>query len=361
MGQLDKTKSVWEVNLTSTSSDQTKTLYTAGTFLNKNIQVKVNKMASATTGTSNTGTNVASITPSASTQYINITEGYTPARKWTINAVTATIAGNILGTTKITKNSDSISGTTYTPGSLSLEAGKVTQSDSISGVSFANTATSGITYRDISDTTAAPVLVSDDYLYINEGYTKPVKISLAKLIPDVYGTNEIKATSAQVLSGCYAWDKDGKPVAGSIATAAPSPTYFSESTTGAISESKLTGGQYLGINYYIKAGTLASTGGAVSAVDSNVVVLSTTNNGIAVKGQGSGKVSTAGWIDVSTATSASSQTKYIQKIVIPSGKSFTIDLTNNGTSTAATELIINDGITTWHWKRDASGNTWIEG
>ena len=80
---------------------------------------------------------------------------------------------------------------------------------------FANSATSGESYVDISGTTAAPVLVSGDYLYINEGWTDNVKISLAKLVPD---GSDVKGHSEYILSGHSAYDDDGTLVAGSIQT-----------------------------------------------------------------------------------------------------------------------------------------------
>lgn len=83
----------------------------------------------------------------------------------------------------------------------------------ISSTTFANTATSGITYSDISST--APVLISGDFLYINEGYTPNVKISLAKLVPDATGTN---ASAAYILSGYTAFDNDGGLIVGTMQT-----------------------------------------------------------------------------------------------------------------------------------------------
>ena len=91
-------------------------------------------------------------------------------------------------------------GTTYVP---------------ITAASFANTATSGQTYTDISST--APILVSDDYLYINKGYTNNVKISLAQLVPDD-ATITAATGAAYVLSGQSAYDSQGKLVVGSIPT-----------------------------------------------------------------------------------------------------------------------------------------------
>lgn len=78
---------------------------------------------------------------------------------------------------------------------------------------FANSGTSGVTYTDIS--TNAPVLISGDYLYINEGYTPNVKISLAKLIPDATGDN---APANYILSGYTAFDNDGALIIGTMQT-----------------------------------------------------------------------------------------------------------------------------------------------
>ena len=85
----------------------------------------------------------------------------------------------------------------------------------ITSATFANAATSGQTYTDISS--SAPVLISEDYLYINKGYSDNVKISLAKLVPD--DATIAASTGAQyILSGETAYDSDGKLVVGSIPT-----------------------------------------------------------------------------------------------------------------------------------------------
>jgi len=99
-------------------------------------------------------------------------------------------------------------GTTYVP---------------ITAASFANAATSGQTYTDISSD--APILVSDDYLYINKGYTNNVKISLAQLVPDD-ATITAATGAAYMLSGQSAYDSQGKLVVGSI------PTYGGSYTIG---------------------------------------------------------------------------------------------------------------------------------
>lgn len=83
----------------------------------------------------------------------------------------------------------------------------------ITTATFANSGTSDVTYTDISNNT--PVLVSGDFLYINEGYTPNVKISLAKLVPDATDAN---APAAYILSGYTAFDNDGALIVGTMQT-----------------------------------------------------------------------------------------------------------------------------------------------
>lgn len=85
----------------------------------------------------------------------------------------------------------------------------------ITAATFDNSASSGHTYTDISS--SAPILISDDYLYINKGYTNDVKISLAKLVPDD-ATITASTGAAYMLNGQSAYDSAGKLVVGSIPT-----------------------------------------------------------------------------------------------------------------------------------------------
>lgn len=85
----------------------------------------------------------------------------------------------------------------------------------ITAATFGNAATSGHNYSDISST--APILISEDYLYINKGYTDDVKISLAKLVPDD-ATITASTGANYMLNGQSAYDSDGKLVVGSIPT-----------------------------------------------------------------------------------------------------------------------------------------------
>lgn len=117
-------------------------------------------------------------------------------------------------TTSVTEGTTTVSGETATRGTASWGTGWIT-ANSIDAASFANEGTSGVSYVDISGTTAAPVLVAGDYLYINAGYTDNLKISLAKLVPD---GSDVKGHAEYILSGHSAYDNDGTLVAGSIPT-----------------------------------------------------------------------------------------------------------------------------------------------
>lgn len=106
---------------------------------------------------------------------------------------------------------------------------------------FANSASSGTTYTDVSST--APVLISDDYLYINKGYTDNVKISLAKLVPD--GASDVSAIKNGMLQSISAYDNDGKLVAGNIASKTTEVFYPSTQTQTIDAGKYLSGDQII--------------------------------------------------------------------------------------------------------------------
>lgn len=68
------------------------------TFTNSSTVGATGMMADASTGTASSGTLVATKTPSTSIQYVNVTAGYTAAKYWKINAMTAGSA-TVTGTT----------------------------------------------------------------------------------------------------------------------------------------------------------------------------------------------------------------------------------------------------------------------
>ena len=114
-------------------------------------------------------------------------------------------------TVSVTASNASKSSTNFTQAVLSVPTGYVSAT-TVTGASFANSASSGTTYLDISNTTGAPILASEGYLYINKGYTDNVRISLAKLIPD----NANVTASDQLRSGYAAYDSAGILITGNI-------------------------------------------------------------------------------------------------------------------------------------------------
>ena len=150
------------------------------------------------------------------------TAGYVSA-----NNSTAIIEMNT--TSVVQTNVTTISGTTATGATATWGTGYIT-SGSIAAATFTNEPAQGKTaasYVDISDTTAAPVLISQDFLYINRGYVDNIKISLAKLIPD----SATKPTGASsyaegLLSGYALYDGAGNLVTGNIPTKTSSDLDF---------------------------------------------------------------------------------------------------------------------------------------
>ena len=146
------------------------------------------------------------VTPQTIPQTITISDGYHhQERSVTVNA---------MDTTYVTEGTTTVDNGEVTRGSATWGTGWIT-SNSIDPATFANSGTTGQNYVDISETSAAPVLTSGDYLYINKGYTDNLKISLAKLVPNAA---DVKGHAEYILSGHRAYDEDGALVAGSIPT-----------------------------------------------------------------------------------------------------------------------------------------------
>lgn len=192
-------------------------------------------VASATGVVTGTVSGSQSITPT-------VTAGYVSSG----TAGTVSVSGSNtlqLDTSSVSQGTTSVSGSTATRGTAAWGTGWI-QSGTIGAATFANTGSSGKTYVDISSTEDAPVLVSNDYLYINKGYTDDLKISLAKLVPD--GASASLASNV-ILSGYSAYDNSGKLVAGSISSKAAAT--YNTST----SDQTIAAGQYLSGAQTIKA------------------------------------------------------------------------------------------------------------
>ena len=202
-----------------TSSNVQQTVTIGAGYYHEARTVTVNPMASATVApnVANTGMNTYFVAGSAGSNDVSLTPRYSVTSAGYVAEQTNT-AGTpeyySIITTSITEGTTTVSGTSATRGVASWNTGWITQG-SISAASFANTATAGTTYVDISGTNDAPVLVSGDYLYINKGYVDDIKISLARLVPD---GSDVKGHAEYILSGHSAYDNDGTLVAGTIQT-----------------------------------------------------------------------------------------------------------------------------------------------
>lgn len=167
----------------------------------------------------------------------------------------------VIGTTSVTQGTSTIpsGATAATRGIAQWGTGYIT-SGSIPAATFANSASSGVTYLDISNVSDAPMLISGDYLYINKGYTDNLKISLAKLVPDWNTTDYPNiAGAAQMLQGYVAYNQDGGILTGTIPSFAPASKYYATTSdqsiatkdkylTGNITISKLTSSNYSAAN-----------------------------------------------------------------------------------------------------------------
>ena len=166
-------------------------------------------ITSATTGTSNSGTAVKTITPSANTQYANITQGYTPARKWTIGPVTLDIAKTITGNGTIGVSAVD-PGTSYT-----ANTDAVIPSDSENG---------------------------PGYLTLTAGYYPATKISLSTLVPDDANIGDTKGVST-ILTGTTVYDKAGNLLTGTMPNnGATGTTLTAQNSTYTIPAGYTTGG-----------------------------------------------------------------------------------------------------------------------
>lgn len=160
--------------------------------ISKNAATNVSASAATTTQPS-TGFYVAVDSASATTT-LTATPSVTSAGYGT------TTSGQYTATTDTETVTMNASATTYVP----INAG-----------SLANSATSGKTYSDLSS--SGPIVPSEGYLYINEGYYADSKISLARLVPDD-ATITYATGAGYMLEGQSAYDKDAKLVVGTIPT-----------------------------------------------------------------------------------------------------------------------------------------------
>ena len=175
---------------------------------------------------------------------------------------------------------------------------------------FANAATEGKTYTDIS--TDAPVLISGSYLFIDEGYIDGnQKISLAQLVPD--GSNVI-GNEGLIYKTVSAYNKNGELVAGTMNDASiksGAPSLSGTPTVGAKASGKypLTAKINVAAPSVSAGGYITTSNGTKNTNSGNVVInldaaTCTVTGGGLTSGAGSTSVSTDGLVGAAGAIDA---------------------------------------------------------
>lgn len=261
--EVKENKFVLDLDVTS-SGKATKTLETAGTYVDKNIEIKVDSKAAtyeveenavpvavASVADNDYTTEIANghaivlqadATKAASTVGV-ATAGFAAADDTVIvPATTAEQAtktiyikeGSLTGGTateitseggvKFASSTNGFDIKAAASGSVSVnKAGWIDAGTKVNGASdtvkylqaasLANTADNAAAFEEKT----APVLTEDGYLFINEGYIKDTKISLATLVPD--DANITSENADKVYNTVKAYDKDGKLIVGTMGDA----------------------------------------------------------------------------------------------------------------------------------------------
>ena len=90
---------------------------------------------------------------------------------------------------------------------------------SLGTATFASTATTGVTYSTLGvNESEAPILTTGGGLYINAGYVGNTYISLARLVPDSISATNGFAPANYILANYGAFDANGGPIIGTMAT-----------------------------------------------------------------------------------------------------------------------------------------------
>lgn len=211
-----KKSTISATSITPSTSAQTVTISEGYYPTSRTVTIKA--MTSVTPTTSYANANLSDyFTAGTQNDYsISITPRYSNAAGY-VSAHTNTNNGGIgywkIKTTSITQSDSTVSGENITRGVASWNTGWITQG-SITPATFSNRGTIGVTYIDISNTPAAPVLTTTDgFLYINKGYVDNLKIDFGKLIPD----DEITVKdSDEVEDGKTTIDSEGNLITGTI-------------------------------------------------------------------------------------------------------------------------------------------------
>jgi hypothetical protein len=237
----------------------------------------------------------------------------------------------------------------------------VDASVTIQAGSFANQASSGVTYTDNTD--PSTVIPAGGYLYINKGWYEPTKISLGQLIPD--DTQYTNAGVAHIRTGYEAYSPTGAKLIGTMPDTTLSASGGAMSGTmsvtgntinvtpsiGGTATDSTKGGKY-GITATKPSGTDGSsyftfdpdaTGGSVNVPASITVTRADVDtSGIAGYYDGttctlaSGTQSFSGTATVSTSTVNSANHNWYIPVVSPAGTGGTVTKSSGSGSVTGT-------------------------
>lgn len=301
----------------------------------------------SSTGTSATGTKVSTVTPGTSDKYVNITAGATAAKYWTIAGDADLIASNIKSGVEIfgvtgTYNNEAHS--SYTPSSTYFQT---STTGAVSGAKInANQYATSDYYVKSGSVTLSGTASSAKAKATIANTNSMANVSTSKPSSGTAGTNywEVKATPAQQTAGSVT------PTA-TVGTAG----WVSSISNGSAVSVSVSAGDTASLYIGKAAGSVTMTKGNGSVSGSTGVTLETTNNsGLSVSGNGAvsatAKIDTAGYTPTNTSfatgssTSSNTATKYLKGVTLQASKQFEV----------------NDGTYNWTWKKDASGNSYLE-
>lgn len=251
------------------------------------------------------------------------------------------------GTTTVDNTTKAVTRGTY----KTTTSGYAPVKELLSAATFANTATEGTTYVDISDTTEAPVLVSGSGLYINKGYTDNLYINLAKLTPDkASGASNIKSG---MLNSVSAYDNDGNLVTGNIVTRSASEVSHSGKIVSVPS------GYYSSsVSHSIDSGSYTLNGGTGSVANSISELSDTISGATRLTGKFSTTAPSSGYyvaLQAPQKTVSIKPTATITSGYIANGTAATATTNATATTTASSKYYVN--INAGSITNNTSGNT----
>lgn len=238
----------WLLSETLTSQNYTKTLNTAGTFVDKDIDLALEVQNAQGLVAQDTAAPVLSINGQTITGSVTLAKNVllqVTNPGWVSNQTAVKVSLNGETSTQLSDLDSNFNAANIIKGATIFGVTGTGANDT--ELTLSNTLPSGATesdYIDISST--APVLISGSYLYLTEGrLNQNSKVSLAQLVPDA--ANLPSGGSSYLLKGYSAYTKDGTLVAGNIENLAANyltSTYeVTKSTDGLYTKLDVSGAQ----------------------------------------------------------------------------------------------------------------------